>query len=249
MGQKIVFLHSKSYFALELRPNIVFRHSNPILTFKIGPNIVYWHSKSYFNIQTGADYRTLTFKSYFDIQTEAKYRILAFKIVFWQSKLGRNPILIFKMGPIIVFLTFETRPKIEFWHSKSYFDIRNGALYRILTWHWKWGRISYFDIQNSILTFELRPNIVFWHSKSYCDIRTGAEYRILTFKMLFWRSNWGRLSYFDIQNPIYAPNFGKVERGISLSPCPSVCAFMCASVTKFIQIQFWNFIHGLLTKK
>ena len=36
----------------------------------------------------------------------------------------------------------------------------------------------------------------------YFDIRTGAEYRILTFKILFWQSNRGRISYFYIQNPI-----------------------------------------------
>ena len=149
-----------------------------------------------------------------------EYRILTFKILFWHSTLDRisyfdiqNPIL-----------TFKLRPNIVFWHSKSYFDIRTEAEYLILTfkilfWHSNWDRISYFDIQNPILTFELGPNIVFdiqnpiltfefgrniafSHSKSYSDIRTGTEYRILTFKILFWHSNWGRISYFDIHNPI-----------------------------------------------
>ena len=46
------------------------------------------------------------------------------------------------------------------------------------------------------------PNIVFWQSKSYFDIRTVAKYRVLTFKILFWHSKWGQISYFDIQNPI-----------------------------------------------
>ena len=143
-----------------------------------------------------------------------------FKILFWYSNLGRisyfdiqNPIL-----------TFKLRPNIVFWHSKSYFGIRTGTEYRILTfkilfWHSNWDRISYFDIQNPILTFELGPNIVFdiqnpiltfefgrniafSHSKSNFDIRTGTEYRILTFKILFWHSKTGRISYFDIQNPI-----------------------------------------------
>ena len=125
------------------------------------------------------------------------------------------------------------RPNIVFWHSKSYFDIRNRAEYRILRfkilfWHSNWGRISYFDIQkpiltfeigpnivfwfkNPILTFELGPNIVFWHSKSYFDIRTWAEYRILTFKILFWHSKSGRISYFDIQNPILTFESGRIS--------------------------------------
>ena len=117
-------------------------------------------------------------------------------------------------------------PKIAFWHTKSYFYIRTGAENRILTfeilfWHSNWGRISYFDIRNPILTFEmgqkivfwhskspfltfeLGPNIVFWHSKSYFDIQNGPENRILTFKILFWHSNCGRISYFDIQNSIF----------------------------------------------
>ena len=58
-------------------------------------------------------------------------------------------------------LTFEIWANIVFWHSKSYFDIRTGAEYRILT-------------------FKLGPNIVFSHAKSYFDIQNGAEYRILT---------------------------------------------------------------------
>ena len=37
---------------------------------------------------------------------------------------------------------------------------------------------------------------------SFFDIRTEDEYRILTFQILLWQSNWGRISYFDIQNPI-----------------------------------------------
>ena len=111
------------------------------------------------------------------------------------------------------FSTFEFGPNIEFWHSKSYFDIRIRAEYRILTfkilfWHSNSGRISNFDIQNPILTFELGPNNEFWHSKSYFDIRTGTEYRILTFKILFWHSNLGRISNFDIQNPILTFEFG-----------------------------------------
>ena len=48
----------------------------------------------------------------------------------------------------------------------SLFDIRNRVEYRILIFkilflHSNWDRISYFDIQNSILTFGLGPNIVF----------------------------------------------------------------------------------------
>ena len=209
-GPNIEFWHSKSYFDIRtwteyriLTFKILFWHSisgrisnidiqNPILTFEFGPNIAFWHSKSYF-----------------DIRTWTEYRILTFKILFWHSISGRisnidiqNPILTFELGP-----------NIEFWHSKSYFDIRFRAEYRILTfkilfWHSNSGRISHFDIQNPILTFELGPNIEFWHSKSYFDIRTWTEYRILTFKILFWHSNSGRISNFDIQNPILTFEFG-----------------------------------------
>ena len=130
-------------------------------------------------------------------------------------------------------LTFDFGPNIEFWHSKSYFDIRTWTEYRIFTleilfWHsnsdriskfdiqnpiltfpiLNLGRISNFDIQNPILTFELGPKIEFWHSKSYFDIRIRTEYRIFTFKILFWHSNLGRISNFDIQNPILTFELG-----------------------------------------
>ena len=124
-------------------------------------------------------------------------------------------------------MTFQLRPNIVFWHWTSYFAIQNpiltfetrpnivfGRQYPI--WHsnwrrilyfdvqyWKWGRISYFDILNPILTFELRPNISFWHLKSYFVNRNEAEYRILTLKILFWHSNWARISYFVIHNPTF----------------------------------------------
>ena len=168
---------------------------NLILTFELGPNIEFWHSKSYF-----------------DIRIRAEYRILTFKMLFWHSNSGwisnfdiQNPILTFKFGP-----------NIEFWHSKSYFDIRIRAEYRILTykilfWHSNLGRISNFDIQNPILTFELGPNIEFWHSKSYFDIRIRAKYQILTFKILFWHSNSGHISTFDIQNPIWHSNLDRIS--------------------------------------
>ena len=198
---KILFWHSNLGRILYFEFKILFWRSNwgrisyfdiqnPILTFVIGPNIVFWYSKSYF------DMSNLGRISYFDIQ---------------------NPILTFEIGQNIDF-----EFKILFWHSncqisyfdmsKSYFDIRTCRISYfdiqnpILTFELK---ISYFDIQNPILTFELRPNIVFWHSKSYFDIRTWAEYRILTFKILFWHSNWGRISYFDIQNPILTFEIGR----------------------------------------
>ena len=99
------------------------------------------------------------------------------------------------------------KPNIVFWHSKSCFDIQTEAEYRILTflilfWHSNWGRISLFGNRNPILTLKLRPNIILWHSTSYFDIRIEDVYRILTFKMLFWHSNWGGISYFNLQNSI-----------------------------------------------
>ena len=210
LGPNIEFWHSKSYFDIRIRAKyqiltfkILFWHSNsghistfdiqnPILTFELGPNIEFWHSKYYF-----------------DIRIRAEYRILTFKILFWHSKSDRisnfdfqNPILTLKFGT-----------NIEFWHSKSYSDIRIRAEYRILTlkilfWHSNLDRILNFDIQNPILTCEFGPNVEFWHSKSYFDIRIQAKHRILTFKILFWHSISGRISNFDIQNPILTFELG-----------------------------------------
>ena len=86
----------------------------------------------------------------------------------------------------------------------SFFVIRF-LLFRYSNDYWFFAFLfSFFDIKNraeyGILTFKLRPNIVFLHSKYYFDIRIGDEYRILIFKILY--SNLGRISYFDIQNPI-----------------------------------------------
>ena len=176
---------------------------NPILTFEIVPNAVFWSSKTYFDFQIGQ-------KSYLDIRNGVEYRMLTIKILFWHSYWGRMSYFSFK---------------ILFWHSNlgqlSYFYIWNPILTfeiwpNIVFWHSNWGGISYFDIQNPILTFEIGPNIVFHHSKSYWnrapyriltfrilfDIRNLAEYCILTFKTLFWHSNWGRISHFDILNHI-----------------------------------------------
>ena len=87
------------------------------------------------------------------------------------------------------------------------------------------GRISYFDIQNSDLTFELRLHIVFCPiltfelggksnldiQKSWFDIQTEAAYFISTFKILFWHPDWGRISHFDIQNPILTFQIGRIS--------------------------------------
>ena len=195
-GPNIEFWHSESYFDIQTGPNIEFWHSkyffwhsnsgrishfdirNDILTFELRPIITFWHSKSYFDIRIGPNIR------------------------FWHSISGRY----------------------LFWHLKSYFDIRNRAEYRIFNirnpiltfefgpsieiWHSNWGRISNFDIRNSILTFKFGPNIAFWHSKSYFDIRIRAKYRILIFEPLIKQSNWGRISNFDIHNPILTFEFG-----------------------------------------
>ena len=196
IGRNIVFWYSKSY--LDIRTEAEYR----ILTFKI----LFWHLNldriSYFDIQNP----TLTF------QLRPNIVFLSFKILFWHSNWGQisyfdiqNPIWTFEIGPISYFdilnpiLTLELGPNIVFWHSKSYFDIRTEAEYRILTfkilfWDSNWGRISYFDIQNPILTFEIGPYIVSWYSKPYFDVRTAAEYRILIFKFLFWHSESGRIS-------------------------------------------------------
>ena len=68
------------------------------------------------------------------------------------------------------FFTFDLSPFVSAFRFSlfvfHFFDIKNRAQYRILT-------------------FKLRSNILFLHSKSYFDIQTGAEYRILIFKILF----------------------------------------------------------------
>ena len=48
---------------------------------------------------------------------------------------------------------------------------------------------------------------------------------------------------------LLCPQLWKSWRGILLSPCPCVRPSVRASVTKFIKIQFWNFIFGFLIKK
>ena len=157
-----------SYYAVQ-NPILKFKLGrNSILTFEIGPNTVSWHSKSYF-----------------DIGTKAECRIYTFTILFWHSKLGQisyfyiqNPIFDIRTEAEFRILTFT----ILFWHS----NVNEYCIltFKILFWHSKSGRISYFDIKNTILTFKLRGYIVFWHSKSYVDIQNWAECSISSFKLL-----------------------------------------------------------------
>ena len=135
---------------------ILFRHSHwglisyfdirkPISTFELRPNVVFFFFFFFFVFL------------FFDIQTEAEYRILTLKILFRHSHCGRISYFDIRKPNS----TFELRPNIVFWHSKSYLDIRTEAQYRILI-------------------FELRLNIVFWHSQAYSDNWTRSEYGILT---------------------------------------------------------------------
>ena len=73
-------------------------------------------------------------------------------------------------------------------------------VFRFLTY--KIGQSTYPIFSYHILTFDMRPNIVFLHSKSYFDIWIGTKYCISTFKILFWNSKSGQISYFNIQNTI-----------------------------------------------
>ena len=63
-------------------------------------------------------------------------------------------------------------------------------------------------MQNPILTFKMGPNIVFCHKNQILTFQNRAEYRILTFKILFWHSKSGLISYFDIQNPDFTCEIG-----------------------------------------
>ena len=151
---------------------------------------------------------------------------MTFKILFWLS--NSHLILHFEVWNPIFHLT-EFGPNMAFCHFKSYFDIRIGAEYLILTfeilfWHSNSKRILYFDIHDSVFTLQFRKNITlwhsnsyyviylgsnisFWHSKSYFDIRIEPEYHNLTFEILFWHSNFGAEyrfcrseSYFNFHN-------------------------------------------------
>ena len=82
---------------------------------------------------------------------------------------------------------------MEFWHSKSYFDILIEGEYRILTF-----KILFWNSNWAL--------IIFWHSNwgwiSNFYIQTEAQNHILTLKILYWHSNWAWILHFDIQNPI-----------------------------------------------
>ena len=163
---------------------------------------------------------------------------------------------------------------IEFWHLQSYFDIWHEAEYRLLTfkipwWHSKqgwilhldinflfwlsnWRRISHFDIQNPILTLEMRPIIVFWNSKSYFDIRTQDEDRILTFKILFWQSKWGWISFLRFKILFWHSIYGQkshfdIKNPIMKSKCkPNIVALHLKSyfdVQNEAKCIIWTFIY------
>ena len=83
-------------------------------------------------------------------------------------------------NPILTFELWQNTVVAAFWHSKSHFDIRISAEYRILTFEIlfcfsNWDQMSKFEFQNPILTFELGPNMIFLHSKSYVNIGTTFE--------------------------------------------------------------------------
>ena len=119
----------------------------------------------------------------------------------WSWFVFRFSLFVFRFSFFVIRFSFFAFRFSLFVFRFSFFVIRFSIFvfrfWFFVFWHSKSGWISYFDIQNPILTFKLRPNIVFWHTKSYFDIRTGAEYRILTFKILFWHSKSGRISYFN----------------------------------------------------
>ena len=181
---KTLFWHSYwrriSYFdiqnpivTLKLRPNIEIRHSNSYF------DIVFWHSTCNLTSELGMNILFGHSKSYIEIRAWAEYRILTLKFLFWHSNWRR--ISYFDIQNPIV--TLKLRPNIEIRHSNSYFDI--------VFWH-----------STCNLTPQFGMNILFGHSKSYIEIRARAEYHILTLKFLYWHSNWRRILYFDIQNPI-----------------------------------------------
>ena len=118
------------------------------------------------------------------------------------------------------FFTFGLSPFVSAFRFSlfvfHFFDIQNRP--SIVFWHSNWGRIYYFYIQNPLLTFKLGPNIEFWYSKSYFEIQNQAENRILTFKILFWHSNRGWISYFDIlKNVIFLKVCNWAAEGVRMT--------------------------------
>ena len=167
IGPNISSWYSKSYMYFDLRIQAEYRiltfetqfwHSNfgkipnfdirnPILTFEFGSNNVFHHSRSCFDIQI-------------------QEKISRFDI--------RNAIFIFELGQISHFdiqntiLSFELGPNIEFWHSKSYFDVATWPEYFILTSNS--GRIPHFDNLNSYFNVRIRADS-FLHLKSCFETR------------------------------------------------------------------------------
>ena len=130
-------------------------------------------------------------------------------MLFWYSKLKRISLDPVFLGPRVRFRgisNFDNRNPI--WTS----ELRTNIVFltfEIPFRHWNWGRISNFDIRNPILTSELKSNIrIFYIRNPILTFDLKAKYRILTIEILFWHSNWGRISYFYIRNPIliFRPN-------------------------------------------
>ena len=93
------------------------------------------------------------------------------------------------------------------------------------------------------MTFELGPNIKIWLSKSYFDIRTRAKCDILTFEILYWHSNWDRISNFVIRSPILT-----FQLGPDIILWHSECFFGILIGTEYriltFEILFWHSNYG-----
>ena len=155
---------------LEMRPNILFEHSKSYF------DIQNWAicTKIYFDILNWSKYCFFTFLilhlgqilllfflfstqdqiSHFHNQNSGLCRMSLFLIQNFYFDIQIETKCHFYIQNRI--LSFRIRTNIAFLHSKSYFDMRIGALYvfelsKLIFLHLKLGQILHFDIQNPIL--------------------------------------------------------------------------------------------------
>ena len=196
-GSNIAFLHSNSYFDINIGSNISFLHSKSYFRFQnwaeycvllhfltsiLGPNIAFFHLESYFDIQNWSINRLLYIQKYI-LTFETGPNITFF--YFFDIVIRPNAALIFYSGPNIAF-------------SQSKFKIVQN--------------MTFLEIQNPIFRFKWVIFQLFLHAKFYFDIQNwakyhflhfyiqiGIKYRFFTFKFLFWHQYWAKYLFLTIK--------------------------------------------------
>ena len=214
MGQISLFC---IFFIFKLGSNIAFLHSNSYFAINIGPNISFFlHSKSYFQFQNWAEY--CFFFTFFDIWIGNKYSFFHLESYF-DIQLDIQNWSIYRLLYIQKsILTFETGPNITFLHfwycylAKYRFytvsDILLRTKYRIFTIQIQDCAEYHFflKIQNPILTFKMGWILFF---NNFFDILIGINCRLFSFEIIFWHSKWVFFSFFFyMQNSILTFSIG-----------------------------------------